>query len=198
MPEKEQSQLSDGDLFERLRSGDEQAWEVFVERFSRLLHAIPFRYFGDDGVIEDVEDIVQMTLLKLVENLENINEPEKIQAWLVTTSKRNGTGMTGKPSWRREMPLYVTDDGEPYKPESVPSVEEELIRNEDSEEIYKSFLELDERSQELIILLFLDQSNPEYVDIANKLDIPLGSMGPTRMRTLKSLREILEGGEEVG
>ena len=52
---------------------------------------------------------------------------------------------------------------------------------------------LQPRCRELLTLLFLDANEPSYDDISLELDLPKGSIGPTRNRCLQQLRTILEG-----
>ena len=50
---------------------------------------------------------------------------------------------------------------------------------------------LDARSREFLTLLFLQDEPLPYAEIASRLGISEGSIGPTRMRALAKLREIL-------
>ncbi len=52
---------------------------------------------------------------------------------------------------------------------------------------------LQARCRTLLTMLFLDEQEPSYDDIAANLEIPKGSIGPTRTRCLQQLREILAG-----
>ena len=50
--------------------------------------------------------------------------------------------------------------------------------------------ELQERCQRLLRVLMADPP-PAYEEVSAALDMPVGSIGPTRARCLKRLREIL-------
>jgi DNA-directed RNA polymerase specialized sigma24 family protein len=52
---------------------------------------------------------------------------------------------------------------------------------------------LDERCAQLLTLLFYRPDSAPYAEIAAKLGIPEGSIGPTRARCLQKLRRLLEG-----
>ena len=47
------------------------------------------------------------------------------------------------------------------------------------------------RSITLIWTLFQDDP-PAYVEIAHRAGIPVGSIGPTRVRTLRKLRQLID------
>jgi DNA-directed RNA polymerase specialized sigma24 family protein len=52
---------------------------------------------------------------------------------------------------------------------------------------------LGDRCRRLLQLLYYDTSVPSYADVAETLDMPIGSIGPMRARCLKKLRGILNG-----
>jgi DNA-directed RNA polymerase specialized sigma24 family protein len=52
---------------------------------------------------------------------------------------------------------------------------------------------LGDRCRRLLQLLYYDTSVPSYADVAEILDMPIGSIGPMRARCLKKLRGILNG-----
>ncbi len=76
---------SDAQLLNACRKGDETAWDDLVERFQRLIITIPRR----SGLSEEqAADIFQEVFLTLFEKLDEIEQPEKIRSWLVTTTKK--------------------------------------------------------------------------------------------------------------
>ena len=68
------------------RAGMNEAWETLIERFGGLVAAIARRCRLSDA---DVAEVCQTTWLRLVENLDRIEQPERLGAWLATTSRRN-------------------------------------------------------------------------------------------------------------
>ena len=67
------------------------------------------------------------------------------------------------------------------------------LRAAESAELWRAFSGLPARSQSLLRLLFADPQ-PSYQEIAALTGMPLGSIGPTRARCLKELRELLQAG----
>jgi RNA polymerase sigma factor (sigma-70 family) len=51
--------------------------------------------------------------------------------------------------------------------------------------------ELNDRCRDLLTMLYL-ADDPSYQDIAEKLGMPMGAIGPTRARCLEKLRKKLE------
>jgi hypothetical protein len=70
-------------LLEAARHGDQAAWDGLVARFNGLVWSIARGYRLD---VADAHDAVQMTWLRLVENLNRISEPDRLAAWLATTA----------------------------------------------------------------------------------------------------------------
>src|SRR5215216_5274973 len=76
---------SDLELVLACRRGDQLAWEKLIRRYQRLIYAIPVRAGLDE---DEAADIFQDVFTTLFEKLNDIEEPERLQAWLVTTARR--------------------------------------------------------------------------------------------------------------
>jgi DNA-directed RNA polymerase specialized sigma24 family protein len=74
-----------------------------------------------------------------------------------------------------------------------PSIEEldsALLEDERDVELWASFGRLPERCQQLLrVLMACDR--PVYAEVSAAFDMPIGSIGPTRMRCLKRLRTLV-------
>src|SRR6266545_4637963 len=65
--------------------------------------------------------------------------------------------------------------------------------------VWSAFQRLPDRCQRLLRVLIASPP-PSYVEVAVALDLPIGSIGPTRARCLEQLRKLLaqpEGGRDV-
>jgi RNA polymerase sigma factor (sigma-70 family) len=165
------------------RDGVGQAWENLVERFGGLVAAIARRCRLNDA---DVAEVCQTTWLRLVENLDRIEQPERIGAWLATTSRRESLriatrGAVVTPS----EAVYLLADEETEPPDAA------LLREEQIGAIRMAAERLPARCQRLLGLLMGDDDLP-YKEIAEQLSMPIGSIGPTRGRCLEHLRQILD------
>ena len=67
------------DLARRLLSGDEGAFEQFVEHFRRKLFQYSYLMCGQR---EDAEEVSQETLLKVFESFRQLREPERVRSWV--------------------------------------------------------------------------------------------------------------------
>lgn len=176
-------QVSDAQLIQVCLRGDERAWEALLERYERLIYSIPRRY----GMSEhDAAEVFQNVCITLLEQLERLRHHEKLGAWLVTTTRRECWRQ-----WRQAEP--VVQDG-PLTPPPAPeaSPEEVVAEYEEYMRVRSALERLAEGCRKLLWHLYYDPAQPSYADIARRLNLPLGSIGPTRARCLEKLRLVLE------
>ena len=180
---------TDEELVEACRRGDETAWEAIVHKYQNLLYSIPLRA----GLRKDfASDILQEVFTTLFQKIETIEKPEYLRAWLVTTAQHKTIHLIqresrGKPKSIDEMEETV--GFEVSDPHPLP--DENLIQIEREKQIETALDEIDVRCRRLLTLLYLEQSQKPYDEISRMLDIPLGSIGPTRARCLEKLIKLL-------
>ncbi|HEX8561098.1 MAG TPA: sigma-70 family RNA polymerase sigma factor [Pyrinomonadaceae bacterium] len=182
---------NDEQLLAACRRGDEGAWEALVLRYQRLIYAIPRRA----GLDEDAAaEIFQDVFTALLESIEAIEQPSRLQAWLVTTAKRKTWRLIGRA--RATRPFAADDDGvegEMYDlPDESVLPDEALARLEEQHLIRAALAELGDRCRALLQMLFYAPEPPPYSEIAAALGAPEGSIGPTRARCLKKLLDALK------
>ena len=162
-------------------AGDREAWESIVARYTPLLMSVLRGYrLAED----DIRDITQTVWLRLVSHLDALREPRALPGWLITTT-RNETIRTLKLISRTKPVAAIFDS--PGSLSDEHSLDEDLLRVERREALLEALAELNDRDRELLILVSTDPPIP-YVDIGKRLNIPVGSIGPTRARALAKLR----------
>ncbi len=77
-------QKTDADLLLACRRGEQTAWDELVERFQRLVSTVPRRAGLSE---EQAADIFQEVFLTLFQKMDEIEQPDKLRSWLVTTAK---------------------------------------------------------------------------------------------------------------
>lgn len=182
---------SDVQLVLACRRGDQLAWEKLIRRYQRLIYAIPLRA----GLNEDqAAEIFQDVFTTFFQKLNDIEEPEKLQAWLVTTARRKTWRTISKAQGRMRPDVEAvewTHEAAAVR-DDTPLPDEQLLLLEEQHRIRTAVLLLDERCQKLVRLLFYRGEPPSYAEIAASLGIPEGSIGPTRARCLGKLLRILK------
>jgi len=163
--------------------GDEKSWAHLCSRFGNMIKAIARSCRLSEA---DVGEVFQTTWLRLVENIDRIEQPERVGAWLATTARRESLRLVrGR--------ARISFDGESFELLADPDVsspDARLLTEERATAMRAAYARLPLRCQRLLGLLSADDS-PSYKDISELLDMPIGSIGPTRGRCLEHLRRIL-------
>jgi RNA polymerase sigma factor (sigma-70 family) len=162
--------------------GDQRAWEGLVDRFSGLVWSVA-RAHGLSRA--DAADVSQTAWLRLVEHLHRLRDPERVGTWLASTARHEALRILRRD--RRQVPVG-DDELEGSGPEAE-SPEARALAVERSDLLWRAFAELPQRCQLLLRVLMADPP-PSYQQVAVALDMPIGSIGPTRGRCLDRLREL--------
>lgn len=187
----------DAALVARCRRGDAAAWAALVRRYQRLVYAIVLRAGLDEHAAADV---FQTVFSRLVEHLPKLAQPERLQAWIVTTAKREA--LRARELGRRTVSMSRDEDGEGGGPggevedtvaDNSPLAEQALDDLQQLHLLRQGLERLDERCRELLLMLFSDEDERlPYEEVARRLGMATGSLGPTRARCLDKLRRQVE------
>lgn len=172
-----------GDLMAAAADRDQQAWRRLVHRFAPLIASVAHSFRLPAA---DVEDISQVVWLKLFENLSRIREPAALPGWLTTTTQRESIRLLTRSSrWICLESVELIADSIRTDPVS-PTVDQNLLRRERVDVVRSGLDELTSRQRDLL-LLAVAEPPVAYNEIAAALDMPVGSIGPTRARSLAKL-----------
>ncbi len=178
------------DHFRRWRDGDPTGLDDIVRLLTPVLwHVV--RAHGLDT--ERAQDVVQTTWLTFVRRQESIAEPQAVAAWLTTTARRE--------AWRvAKITAKVTSVGEEVLEWELPaqrSAESEAVDIDERNRLWACVRQLSERCQRLMRIVAFDD-RPDYRGLAEEMQMPVGSIGPTRGRCLEKLKALLaEGNREM-
>jgi len=166
--------------FTAWRDGDRDGLDELVRLLSPTLwHVV--RATGLDRA--SAEDVVQSTWLALVDKADTISNPMAVAGWLCTTARRNAWKISK--NLRRE--LATEDDSLGWSLPSMEGPESGIVLREDHARLRTCLGRLNERCQALLRMLAAGP-RPEYAEVSDALDMPVGSIGPTRARCLDKLR----------
>lgn len=171
-------------LLRRADAGDQSAWHALVERYNKLLWSVAR---GHRLGTADAADVVQTTWLRLVEHLGQIHDPERLAAWLVTTSRRECLRLLRR--GRGEVVGAVDDIVPGLADDDAEPLDAHLLTDERDALLWTCFRQLSDRCR-LLLRILMATPPPAYADVAAALGVPIGSIGPTRGRCLERLRGI--------
>lgn len=166
------------------------AWQRLVERYERLVLAVP----RDIGMSEaDCDEVFQATWMALFEQIDLIRRPSSLGSWIITTAQRQCWRLRRRAHRQREQAGLEGAEG---LPDPLPEPSEQAARLEGERLVREALDELRPRCRELLTRLFLAPpgESPEgdsYAAISRELGMPVGSIGPTRLRCLQELARIL-------
>lgn len=171
---------SDPDLIQACLNGDAAAWKELVERYARLVYSIPLR-LGLSA--DDADDVFQNVFTIVFRQLHSLRNHNVLAAWLITITHRESLHLRKLLApYAKSYEFSATIDALP--PDQVETWERQHL-------VRQAMSQLDPESQKLLTALFLDPSAPTYKEIAARLGIPEGSIGPLRARCFKKLEAVL-------
>ena len=180
----------DRDLIAALGEGGgaaREAWSVLVRRHSPRMYAVA-RSFAIDA--QTAEDLVQTAWLRLLSRSDQLRDPQAVGPWLCMIVRNEARRLTTR---RREIPAEAPIE---HRPALTDAPDARMLRAERDQAVRLAFSNLGAECRQLLRLMLADPPL-SYDEIAVAVDRPRGSLGPTRRRCLRRLREFLPPGYET-
>lgn len=171
------------DLFANWRRGDSRAMDDLVRLMTPVLWHVVRAYRLERALAEDV---VQSTWLALVRSAGSIVDERAIFSWLTVTARREAWRV-GKNHGRADA---TSDEHLEQLMPPQESTEAQVAASDESSRLWTAVQTLADRCQRLLRVIAFDE-RPDYAKIATDLEMPIGSIGPTRSRCLAKLRTAL-------
>lgn len=171
------------DCLVRARQGDLTALDNVVVELNPLLWHVA----RSQGLIEeDAADVVQTIWLELVRQLHAIRSAHALTSWLVRATKREAWHVNARRRKRQGLGI----DALAEFPDLDPGPADRVAAQERHRILWRHFAALSQRCR-ILLTVIAHGDRPDYAAIAETLDMPHGSIGPTRGRCLARLREKL-------
>ena len=176
------------DGFNRWVAGDQSGLDDLVAAMTPVLWHVVRAYRLPETAAEDV---VQTTWLALVNRRTTILDPVAVGGWLTTTARRE--------AWRvakaAAAATPVEDDELAPRLPRQRSAEESVVQRDEGRRLWAAVDGLPERCRRLLRIVAFE-NRPDYRQLAIDLEMPVGSIGPTRGRCLAKLRvALMQAGE---
>lgn len=157
-----------------------------LDKYERIVFSVPRRYGLSP---EDAADITQLVFTILVQSIDDMPEDSTLGAWLTTVARRH--------TWRqlqrtRRQNANRSEIQEDSTSTLVSGDTENVEHWELTEWLDQGLLLVGERCRELLYALYLDPEQPSYAQVAARLGMAVGSIGPSRIRCLERLRRVLD------
>jgi RNA polymerase sigma-70 factor, ECF subfamily len=171
---------SDTELLERMRHGDEAAFEELFLRHYAQVYRVLYQLLADR---QAAEDLVQETFLTLFRQPPPPQAAGPLPAWLCRVALNRGYNVLR--SDRRErarLPHLV-------EPDTSLDPQVESQRREDRRRVRATLAALPERQRSLLLLRYAELS---YAEIATVLDVAPGSIGTLLARAERAFMRAYE------
>lgn len=170
--------LTDAQLVARCRSGDQEAWRVLVERFSRYVYAIAVQAFKLPE--HDAEDVFQEVFARAYEHLHKLRDDEAIRPWLAQLTRRLCIDR-----------LRAGSSEQLEQEVEIPDADDTIGRLDDSLAVHDALATLPDNCQDILDRFFAKDES--YRTIGEALDLPSGTIASRISRCLTKLRTEMEG-----
>ena len=165
-------------------AGDRTGWDELVARYTGLLWSVARAHRLDDATAADV---VQTTWVRLLEHLSDLREPAAVGGWLATTARHECLRVIR--AGHREQ--VTADEALDRVDTGGPALDAALLQRERDAALWSALQELSDRCRTLLRVLMASPP-PSYAEVSAALDVPVGSIGPTRERCLRKMRTLVE------
>jgi RNA polymerase sigma-70 factor (ECF subfamily) len=151
----------------------------------KLLYNVALRYCKN---VFDAEDIVQETYLMAFHKFHQLREKSKCKPWLLTILRNNFLKNYHRQKNRQKLPEadYIEFLESTIAEESA---EELLSRASQKDTVQKALDQLPLKYKEVLILYYMDEML--YKEIADTLEIPIGTVMSRLTRAREGLKTIL-------
>jgi len=174
--------------------GNEGAWEMLVNTYSRRVFNLAYQF---SGTREEAEDMTQEIFLKLYHALVKYDFSRNFDAWLLTLARNHLIDEYRRTKWEKKS----RDDFNEYtlSADAVSGPEETVLREENKKLVWEGFNSLSNEIRMAIILR--DIQGKKYDEIAEIMELPLGTVKSRvnrgRLQLAKILREKKEEANDM-
>ena len=170
---------TDAQLVSRCRDGDAEAWNEFVERFSRYVYAICIRGFRLAQA--DAEDVFQEVFARAFERLSELRSDDAVRPWLAQLTRRLCIDRL------RVIARDTPTETEPDERE----VDDVLATLDEAMTVRAALDKVGDPCREILDRFFCRDES--YHTIGDMLAIPAGTIASRISRCLEKVRAELDG-----
>jgi RNA polymerase sigma-70 factor (ECF subfamily) len=162
---------------------DNVEFESLVARYYEPLYRFAFSLARDES---DACDLTQQTFCVWAAKGHQLRDASKVKTWLFTTLHREFLGIRRK---QTRFPHVELENAAA----DLPVVEPASVNRLDTVQVLAALAQLDETFQAPVALFYLQDCS--YNEIAEILEVPLGTVKSRLARGLGRLHEMLTGGK---
>ncbi|MFI6321931.1 RNA polymerase sigma factor [Nonomuraea sp. NPDC050556] len=163
-------------LLRAAAEGEHEAWDDLVDLFGQRMWSVAHACGLSRA---DAADAVQGAWLRLLENLHTIRDPARLGAWLATVTRHEAL-LIGRHGDVLGTPVDCAD--------LLSDPATRVLEEEGLDLLWQRVTSLHEPCSTMLRLLAM---NVGHQQVAVRMGVPPGTVGPTRTRCLHKLRTLL-------
>jgi len=174
---------ADGDLVALSLRGNPDAFATLVQRYDRAVYHLAYRTLHD---VEEARDVAQEAFFKAYRSLRTFKPGSKFSTWIFAIAYH---ACCDRLSRRKRY----SNEELPERADASPGPEAQAIALDEARRLRAAIDALPEKYRTVITLYHLQ--NKQYEEIAQVLDLPMGTVKTHLFRAKEHLRKLLAGAE---
>ena len=168
--------VRDAELVSACLKGDQSAWTDLIRGYQRLIYSVARVLCPEQG---DADEVFQQVCLELYQRLADLRDVASLPKWLVIVTRRQSITLL-----RGRKETTTLDESRLPGKSRIETIEHRHA-------IERALERLPDKCRRLLNYLYFSEDGVSYASIAQRMKIPVASVGPTRARCLEKLRAIL-------
>ena len=182
-PEQPASNQTDADLYLALREGQTAALGILYDRHARLVYGLALKTLSN---AQDAEDLTQDIFLNLTRSTSYDPQRASLRTFLgILTRSRAIDRIRSRSTALSNLERLKTD----YNSDTSQSPFDHVFQTEQSQEVKTALAQLSESEQQLLQMAYYEGLSQS--EIAERLNVPLGTVKTRTRRSLLKVRQIL-------
>lgn len=189
--------VDDAVLIRRTQDGDRAAFDELIARHSKRAYQYAFRLTSNP---EEASDVVADAFIRVYNSMQNFRGQSAFTTWLYRIITNCFLDLRKRERNRQHVSLeaqLTTDSGEVTRQieDDAPGPDDEAFKNAREEVVQRALTQLAEYQKAMLILYHVEMKS--YEEIAETLDLPIGTVKSRLNRARLSLREALKKDSEL-
>jgi len=169
-------------LIKQIKEGDKRGWNMLIDKYSGIVYNLSFSFCGNS---DDANDLTQEIFIKIYKNIDKFDEDFNLSSWIIRISKNHCIDY-----WRKNKKNNFRVDFDDNTVRDDHSPEDNLVKTDDLVILRGRLLLLKPETRAMLILR--DIQNHSYQEIAESLDIPVGTVKSRINRARIQLAKLYE------
>jgi RNA polymerase sigma-70 factor (ECF subfamily) len=173
--------IGDAECVKRVQRGDTESFEILVRRHQNTTFNLIFRFLGD---YDEATETAQEVFLSAYKSIQQFRGEANFATWLYRIAFNHASTRRKSLSGKRQRQVALEDDAVLVDSRANPETSAE--QKEIQQHVQQALNSLDADDAQIILLR--DLQDVSYHDIAQTLDVPVGTVKSRLHRARQALR----------